>query len=140
MASINKKTIQDYWTKNVPGLDVVSKKYSPEQKEFYLYADEYRYRYDPYIIDLIDSFEDQYKVIAVDMSGFTNLSSFFKFINQILAKENINQVIIYGLSLGGVFAQNYAIKNFDKVSKIILSHTTSTKSQILKKKLIILYT
>lgn len=63
MTSVNKKTIQDYWTKNVPGLDIVSKRFSPEQKEFYLYTDEYRYRYDSYLVPLIDSFAKKGEVI-----------------------------------------------------------------------------
>lgn len=56
MNSINKKNIQDYWTKNVPGWDVVSKDYSPQEKEFYLAADNLRYKYDSYIIPLLNSF------------------------------------------------------------------------------------
>jgi len=56
MTSVNKKIIQEYWTKNVPGLDVISKDYSPQEKEFYLAADNLRYRYDGYIIPLLNSF------------------------------------------------------------------------------------
>lgn len=56
MSEVSKKEIQDFWTRNVPGWDVFSKKYSPSQKEFYLEADEFRYRYDDYIPALIDSF------------------------------------------------------------------------------------
>lgn len=51
-----KKDIKNYWTKNVPGLDVVSAQYSPEDKEFYLAADAHRYKYDAYIPALLDSF------------------------------------------------------------------------------------
>lgn len=54
-----KKVIQEYWTKNVPGLDLVCKKYTSEQKEFYLEADVYRYKYDSYILPLIDSFAEK---------------------------------------------------------------------------------
>ncbi|MDD5255359.1 MAG: class I SAM-dependent methyltransferase [Candidatus Omnitrophica bacterium] len=56
MSDVSKKTIQDFWTRNVPGWDVFSKKYSPEDKRFYLEADAHRYRYDDYIPALIDSF------------------------------------------------------------------------------------
>lgn len=56
MSSVLKKAIQRYWTKNVPGLDTFSRKYSPEQKEFYIEAERYRHKYEPSVIPLIDSF------------------------------------------------------------------------------------
>lgn len=86
--------------------------------------------------DLIDNFEKQYKVIAINFAGFTCLSSFFEFVNQVLKKERIEQVIIYGLSIGGFFAQHYVMANPRKVFKIILSHTASTKSETIKKRVI----
>jgi len=52
----SKKTIQQYWTENVPGLDLSSKKFSPEAKEFYLDADRTRFKYEPYVTPLLDSF------------------------------------------------------------------------------------
>ncbi len=56
MENTQKKTIQRFWTDNVPGWDVISKDYSPEQKEFYQAADDLRYHYDGYILPLLDSF------------------------------------------------------------------------------------
>ncbi len=58
-----KKVIQEYWTKNVPGLDQVCRKYSPEQEEFYIETDKFRYHYDSYIPGLIDSFAQKGKTI-----------------------------------------------------------------------------
>lgn len=51
-----KKIIQEYWTENVPGLDVISRRYSVDQPEFYIEADKFRYRYDSYIPSLVSSF------------------------------------------------------------------------------------
>ncbi|MDD5255843.1 MAG: hypothetical protein PHR11_07340, partial [Candidatus Omnitrophica bacterium] len=59
MSEVPKKRIQDFWTENVPGWDIFSKKYSTDQEEFYLEADKFRYRHDDYIIPLIDSFAGQ---------------------------------------------------------------------------------
>lgn len=87
--------------------------------------------------DLVDALEGQHKVIAVNFTGFTRLESFFKFINKILEKEGIDKVVVYGLSLGGFFSQHYAIRNPRRISKIILSHTGSTKSPTIRKKVII---
>jgi len=58
-----KKTIQDYWTRNVPGLDLISKEYTPKMKEFYIQTDEDRYKYDSYIPALIDSFAEKGKLV-----------------------------------------------------------------------------
>lgn len=63
MSFISKKKIQNFWTENVPGLDLVSEKYSPEQREFYTEVDEFRYRYDSYIVPLLDSFAEKGKLI-----------------------------------------------------------------------------
>lgn len=63
MDIVSKKTIQDFWTKNVPGLEVASKNYNLEQKEFYIEADSLRYKYDAYIIPLIDSFSKRGNLI-----------------------------------------------------------------------------
>ncbi len=52
----DKKIIQEYWSKNVPGLDIASKKSEVDKKEFYLKADEFRFLNEPYVPPLIDSF------------------------------------------------------------------------------------
>lgn len=87
--------------------------------------------------DLIDSFEKKYKVIAVNFAGFSTLSALFEFINKIFEKEKIEKVVVYGLSLGGFFAQHYALNNPEKINKIILCQATSAKSKITKERIII---
>lgn len=87
--------------------------------------------------DLISAYENKYKVVSVSITGFHNLRDFFLFINTILEVEKIDKVIIYGLSLGGFLAQHYVRAYQDKVTKLILSHTSSTRSKALRKKVII---
>ncbi len=87
--------------------------------------------------DLIDCFEKKYKIVAVNFAGFSTLDSFFKFINKIFEKEKIEKVIVYGLSVGGFLAQHYAIRNSDKVVKIIISHAGSAKSKTIQKRVIL---
>jgi pimeloyl-ACP methyl ester carboxylesterase len=79
--------------------------------------------------DLIEAYENKYKVISLSITGFLDLKTFFTFINRILEKEKINKVIVYGLSLGGFIAQHYVKSNREKVIKLILSHTATTKSK-----------
>jgi len=87
--------------------------------------------------DLIEAYEDRYKVISLSITGFSDLKTFFSFINKVFAIEKINKVIIYGLSLGGFIAQHYARANKKRVIKLILSHTATTKSKAVIKKVII---
>ncbi len=87
--------------------------------------------------DLIDAYEKKYKVISSSIEGFNDLSSYFKFVDKILEIEKIEKVIIYGLSLGGFIAQHYVRENKDKILKLILSHTGSTRSIYIRKKVII---
>ena len=84
--------------------------------------------------DLIEAYENKYKVISLSITGFSDLKTFFTFINRILEKEKINKVIVYGLSLGGFIAQHYVKSNKEKVIKLILSHTATTKSKPVIKK------
>lgn len=87
--------------------------------------------------DLIEAYENKYKVISLSISGFSDLKTFFTFINKILEVEKINKVIVYGLSLGGFIAQHYVKANRKKVIKLILSHTATTKSKHVIKKVMI---
>lgn len=87
--------------------------------------------------DLIEAYEKDYKVISLSINGFDDLKTYFEFVNKILEKEKITKVIVYGLSLGGFIAQHYVRANKEKVIKLILSHTGSTRSQSIRKKVII---
>jgi SAM-dependent methyltransferase len=48
-----KKQIRDYWTKNVPGLDVGLSKRSIDDPEFYRVIDKHRFENEPYLTNLI---------------------------------------------------------------------------------------
>ncbi len=87
--------------------------------------------------DLIEAYENKYKVISLNITGFKDLQTFFKFINKILEVEKLKKIIVYGLSFGGFIAQHYVRENKKKVIKLILSHTATTKSKPVVKKIII---
>jgi len=87
--------------------------------------------------DFIDAYEGKYKVISISINGFRKLSDFFEFINKILETEKVDKIILYGLSLGGFLAQHYIRLYQDRVLKLILSHTSSTRSKALIHRIII---
>lgn len=86
--------------------------------------------------DLVNEFEKKYKAIAISYSGFYDLDSLFKFVNQILEKERVSKIVLYGLSLGGFIAQHYVRRFPNKVETLILSHSASTKSKTVISKII----
>jgi len=79
--------------------------------------------------DLIDAFENKYKVIAINYNNLRSLQEFYDYVNAILKKENVKTLYIYGLSIGGFLAQHYLRQYKDKVSKVILCQSGSTKSK-----------
>lgn len=84
--------------------------------------------------DLIDAFEDKYKVIAINYDRIFSLDDFYSYVNGVLAKENVTAVNLYGLSLGGFLAQHY-VRKFPKIVKtLIISHSGSTKSKTVQSK------
>ena len=87
--------------------------------------------------DLIDKFEKRYKVIAIYYDNLRSLQEFYNYINAILEKENTKTLYIYGLSLGGFLSQHYVRKFQNKVSKLILSHTGTTRSKTVIRKVAI---
>ncbi|HBR79120.1 MAG TPA: hypothetical protein DEA46_01680 [Candidatus Moranbacteria bacterium] len=84
-----------------------------------------------------EAYENKYKVISLSITGFSDLKTFFTFINKLLEVEKVKKVIVYGLSLGGFIVQHYVKANREKVIKLILSHTATTKSKPVIKKVMI---
>jgi pimeloyl-ACP methyl ester carboxylesterase len=80
----------------------------------------------------IQEFADQgYFVLAPDMLAHgqsskvktLELRDWENQINELLRQKDLNCCILTGVSMGGVIAQSYVIKNRDKVSRLILSDT-----------------
>jgi pimeloyl-ACP methyl ester carboxylesterase len=72
---------------------------------------------------LIQSFEDTYRVIVPNIYAVDSISEFCLAINTILEKENVSNIIVYGLSIGGMMGLSYTKRNKEKVTKLILSHS-----------------
>jgi pimeloyl-ACP methyl ester carboxylesterase len=81
--------------------------------------------------DLIDAFENKYKVISINYDHLRNLQEFYDYVNAILSKEHIQKLTIYGLSIGGFLAQHYLRNYKERISKVIISHAGTTKSKTI---------
>ena len=86
---------------------------------------------------MIDELEKKYKVIAITIYEADTIKELCVAINKILQKEKVNNVILYGLSLGGLMAQSYLKRNKDKVNTLILSHCCTPKSSTYQKKVLL---
>jgi pimeloyl-ACP methyl ester carboxylesterase len=85
---------------------------------------------------LIRAFEREYQVITLTIHDVNSINEFNFALNQILDKENVNKIILYGLSMGGNLAQTYARDNPEKILGLILSHTCTPKSESYKNKVL----
>lgn len=139
-----KKTVQDYWTRNVPGLDLISKEYTPGMKEFYTETDADRYKYDSYIPALIDSFAEKGKLIlevgcgmgtdsrSISRRGADVVSLDLSFDNVSFALKGMQ---LFGLKGRGVNADAEKLPfkddSFDVVYSFgVLHHTPDTQKAI----------
>ncbi|MFH1128968.1 MAG: class I SAM-dependent methyltransferase [Candidatus Omnitrophota bacterium] len=144
MGSVDKKVIQKYWTQNVPGLDMVTKGLNPEQKEFYLDVDAYRYRFDSYIPGIIDSFAEKGKLILEIGCGMGTDSRYISkkganIVSFDLSWDNVN-FSLKGLSLmelkgKGVCGDGEKLPFKDNVFDVVYSfgvlhHTPDTQKAI----------
>lgn len=84
----------------------------------------------------IDAFKNEYKVIVPTIYNVDSLQEFDTAINTILQKEQVQKVVVYGLSLGGVLAQTYTRNNKDKVKALIISHAFAPKSKTFLRKVL----
>ncbi len=86
---------------------------------------------------LIEQFKDSYKVVAITIYDSASINDCCLAINKILNTENADKnIVLYGLSLGGLVAQSYLKRNLDKVNKAIFSHSCTPSSKTYKRKVI----
>lgn len=139
-----KKKIQDYWTKNVPGLDIATGKGTPENKDFYQGVDDFRYKYDSYIPGLIRTFASAGKKILEIGSGMGSdsrsiASTGAELISLDVSFDNVSFTLtgerLFGLKGEGVCGDGeylpFKDNSFDVVYSFgVLHHTPDTQKAI----------
>jgi pimeloyl-ACP methyl ester carboxylesterase len=84
----------------------------------------------------IRALEPSYRVIAPTIHEVESIAEFNRALNSILNKEKVDNVILYGLSMGGNLAQTYARDYPERIQGLILSHTCTPKSDTYRRKVI----
>jgi pimeloyl-ACP methyl ester carboxylesterase len=85
------------------------------------------------VYETILGFENEYRIIVVDISLFTSLSEFKLGVEMVLEKEGVGRLIVIGQSLSGVYSQLYFKDNYDNVDAMVLTNTFAPSRKKRKK-------
>lgn len=83
--------------------------------------------------ETIMAFEDDYRVIVIDIGSFSSQDTLNRGVKQILAAERIDRVILTGQSMSGIIAQLFFSENFPMVEGLVLTNTLAPKKDRNKK-------
>lgn len=90
------------------------------------------------VYETILGFEDDYRIVVVDISLFDSLSEFVRGANMVLEREGVSRVFLIGQSLSGVYSQIYFRRNQDDVDAMVLTNTFAPSQKKSKKWALIL--
>jgi len=85
------------------------------------------------LYESILGFENQYKMVVVNISPFNRLDDFSAGVNYILDEEGVGRVSVLGQSASGIFAQTYFKRNYDRVDAMVLTNTLAPNKKKNKK-------
>jgi pimeloyl-ACP methyl ester carboxylesterase len=77
--------------------------------------------------ETIETYENEYRIVVLDISGFGTVAALSRGINQILEQEGIDRVVLLGTSMAGIIAQIYFKHNFERVDGMVLINTLALK-------------
>ena len=77
--------------------------------------------------DTIETYENDYRVVVLDVSGFSTVDVLSRGINLVLEREGVDRVVLLGTSLAGIIAQIYLKHNLDRVDGVVLINTIAMK-------------
>ena len=90
------------------------------------------------IYETVLGFENDYKMVVVDISLFKGLTEFSQGVNKVLEKEGVDRVFVIGQSLSGMYSQIYFKRNYDIVDAMALTNTFAPSQKKSKKWALIL--
>jgi len=144
MKPVSKKNIQEFWTRNVPGVAVASLELTPQDKQFYKQIDDYRIRFEPCVVPLLDSLAEKGELVLEIGCGSGSDSRYLakKGVNIVsldLSPSNVHLTLtgahLFGLNGKGVCADAEMLPFKDGIFDAIYSfgvlhHTPDTQKAI----------
>jgi pimeloyl-ACP methyl ester carboxylesterase len=83
--------------------------------------------------------EKNHQVVVIDVSPFDDPDRMSDAVNQVLAHEGIDRVLVLGQSLSGILGQIYLKRNPERVEAIILINTIAPRIERCKKWVLTLF-
>lgn len=90
------------------------------------------------VYETVLGFEDDYRIVVVDISLFENLSEFRLGVDTVLEREGVGRMFVIGQSLSGVYSQIFFRRNYDNVDAMVLTNTFAPSQKNCKKWALIL--
>jgi len=85
------------------------------------------------VYETVLGFENDFRMVVVDISLFISPSEFSQGVNKVLEKEGVGQVFVTGQSLSGMYSQIYFKRNYDTVDAMVLTNTFAPSQKKSKK-------
>jgi len=90
------------------------------------------------VYETVLGFENDYRMVVVDISLFKGLTEFSQGVNKVLEREGVDRVFVIGQSLSGMYSQIYFKRNHDTVDAMVLTNTFAPSQKKSKKWALIL--
>ena len=90
------------------------------------------------VYETVLGFENDYRMVVVDISLFKGLTEFSQGVNKVLEREGVDRVFVIGQSLSGMYSQIYFKRNYDIVDAMVLTNTFAPSQKKSKKWALIL--
>lgn len=82
----------------------------------------------------IQSLEKSHKIISPIYPLVSTVDELVEGINKMIEVESAEHITIFGASFGGILAQCFMKKYWNKIEKLVLAHTATITSNVLKRK------
>jgi pimeloyl-ACP methyl ester carboxylesterase len=85
------------------------------------------------VYETVLGFENDFRMVVVDISLFKSPSEFSQGVNKVLEREGVGRVFVTGQSLSGMYSQIYFKRNYNTVDAMVLTNTFAPSQKQSKK-------
>jgi pimeloyl-ACP methyl ester carboxylesterase len=85
------------------------------------------------VYETVLGFENDFRMMVVDISLFKSPSEFSQGVNKVLEREGVGRVFVTGQSLSGMYSQIYFKRNSNTVDAMVLTNTFAPSQKQSKK-------